>query len=341
MINNSVLLFRLIFAAVVGVLLYYLAPILTPFVIAILLAYMGNPTVTRLERLHVPRVASIALLFILFFIIVLAMFLILIPSLQTQIGTFNKNFPQYLAWLHKKLATFANGMFNFDMDAIKDQLMQQWQGVGKELGAVLAYAGSHVVNWAIDIVLVPVVTFYLLRDWDDILWRIERVMPVATRKHAVPLAREIDDTLASFLRGQLSVMGAQAIFYSIALLVLGLDLALPIAFLAGIGTFIPYLGFIVGILTASVATLLQFQDASHLLWVLGIFVVGQALEAMVLTPYLVGDRIGLHPVMVIFAIMAGGELFGFFGILLALPVAAAAMVWFRHFHARYKANDTA
>jgi len=186
---------------------------------------------------------------------------------------------------------------------------------------------------------VPVVTFYLLRDWDGVLRRLEGLLPPHMRARARALAAETDEVLASFLRGQLSVMLALAGFYSAGLWLLGLDLALPIGLGAGLVSFIPYMGFILGLAAAGLAALLQFHDPLTLLWVVGVFVAGQLLEGMFLTPRFVGTRIGLHPVAVIFAVMAGGRLFGFVGVLLALPAGAALMVGLRHLHEFYAGDS--
>ncbi len=337
--NNSHLFLRLGVIAGFGILVYLLAPILTPFLVSVLIAYIGNPVVSRFQRMHVPRAASVVFLFIFFFVVLLVLVLGVVPLIQKQISTFAEKVPGYIDWLQARLASRGIGLFSLDVDTIKQQILQQWQDVGKWMGTALSFAkqsGVQLFNWLLNLALIPVVTFYLLRDWDDIVKRLKQLLPARLRARAAPLAEEIDDTLAGFLRGQLLVMVILAIIDSIGLALVGLDLALPIGLLAGLVSFIPYLGFIVGILVASLAALLQFQDGIHLLGVLGVFAVGQMMESMVLTPRLVGQRIGLHPVVVIFAVLAGGQLFGFLGILLALPVSAVLVVWLRHLHNGYK-----
>jgi predicted PurR-regulated permease PerM len=186
------------------------------------------------------------------------------------------------------------------------------------------------------VLLVPVVTFYLLRDWDHLVAQVRELLPRPVEPKVSALAGEIDAVLAEFLRGQLTVMAALALIYIVGLWAVGLELAFSIGLIAGLVSFVPYLGVIVGVVLASIAALLQFQDVWHLVAVVAVFGVGQMLEGMVLSPLLVGDRIGLHPVAVIFAVMAGGQLFGFFGVLLALPVAAAIVVLLRHSRDEYK-----
>lgn len=199
-------------------------------------------------------------------------------------------------------------------------------------------SGLSVIAWLGNLVLIPVVTFYLLRDWDILMARIHELLPRDSEPVITKLAKQSDETLAAFLRGQFLVMLALGIVYSTGLWFIDLKLALLIGMLAGLVSFVPYLGFIVGIVAASVAMLLQTQDVFQLLPVVIVFAIGQALEGMLLTPLLVGDKIGLHPVAVIFAVLAGGQLFGFVGILLALPVAAVIAVLLRHMHGQYKAS---
>ena len=190
-----------------------------------------------------------------------------------------------------------------------------------------------------NIALVPVLTFYFLRDWDMLVGRVRALLPRPMLPTATRLAVESNEVLGGFIRGQVSVMVALGAIYAIGLWLVGLDLGLLIGFIAGLVAFVPYLGAFVGVSSAVIATLVQHGDPAHLALVLAVFAVGQALESFVLTPWLVGDRIGLHPVAVIFAIMAGGQLFGFLGVLLALPVAALAMVLLRYGHERYTSSD--
>ncbi len=324
-----------------GVLIYLLSPILTPFLLSILLAYIGNPVVTRLHTFGVPRTVTTVLLFVILLVLLLALVLVLIPLIQKQLATFAAKLPGYIDWVEQQMSRWGDGTIALEMDTIRQQVLDQWQNVGRWFGRVVSLAttsGMRVVGWLLNLFLVPVVTFYLLRDWEDIVARIKHRLPSGARGRLVPLAREMDDALAAFLRGQLMVMIGLGTIYSVGLWIVGLDLALPIGLLSGLVSFIPYLGFIVGILVAGIAALLQFQDWVPLLWVLTVFTIGQVLESTILTPRLVGERIGLHPVVVIFAVMAGGQLFGFLGVLLALPVAAMGVVVLRHW---YNDQDTA
>jgi predicted PurR-regulated permease PerM len=186
-----------------------------------------------------------------------------------------------------------------------------------------------------NLVLIPVITFYLLRDWDELVIKVHDLFPRRMASIVGKLAAEADTVLGAFLRGQFYVMLALGLIYSIGLLLIGLDLALPIGMIAGLISFVPYMGAVVGIGMACIAAMLQFQDVMYLVSVLIVFAIGHSLESMLLTPWLVGNKIGLHPVAVIFAVLAGGQLFGFLGVLLALPVASVIMVLLRHIHERY------
>ena len=201
-------------------------------------------------------------------------------------------------------------------------LKEVWRHVSASGGALLVAVAN--------LLLVPVVTFYLLRDWDHLVAWIRGMMPPRVVPGVDAMARETDEVLGAFIRGQLTVMASLTIYYWIALWLAGLNLALLVGLIVGLISFVPYLGAIVGVLTAVIAMLVQTQELLPFVWLAVVFGIGQVLESNVLTPWLVGDRIGLHPVAVIFAVMAGGQLFGFVGVMLALPVAAVLAVLFRH-----------
>jgi predicted PurR-regulated permease PerM len=211
------------------------------------------------------------------------------------------------------------------------------------VGMLLSQATASslaLMAWLANLVLIPVVGFYLLRDWDVMMAKLRSLLPRQRESQVMGLAGECHEVLGAFVRGQLLVMLALGVIYSSGLMLVGLELGLLIGLLAGLAAIVPYMGFIIGIGAALIAGLFQFGgDPYPLLGIVAVFMIGQVLEGMVLTPMLVGDRIGLHPVAVIFAILAGGELFGFTGVLLALPVAAVIMVLLRHVHDLYKESD--
>ena len=326
-----------------GVLIYLLAPVLTPFLAAALLAYLGDPLADRLER-KMSRTTAVALVFVALLALLVLIPLLLLPAIEQQFAALARALPNYLEWLQTSLAPWLHQTFGvdtswFDWTTFRGAAKSHWRqmgGVATQLVGVISHSGLALAAWLANVVLIPVVTFYLLRDWDVLVARIHDLLPRQVEPTVVKLARESDTVLGAFLRGQLLVMVALGSVYTIGLWLVGLDLALLIGLIAGLVSFVPYLGFILGIVLAGVASVMQFHDAVHLLPVAAVFGVGQALEGMLLTPWLVGDKIGLHPVAVIFAVMAGGQLFGFVGILLALPVAAVVMVLLRHLHGRYR-----
>lgn len=332
---------------VTGFLVYLLGPVLTPFLVATLLSYLGDPLVDRMENRGLPRTAAVAIVFVLLLIVLVLILLLLIPAIGHQFQVLAVKVPVYLDWLQKNAGpwfqqTFGIDLPGLDWSTLKSALHEHWAkfgGVASNVVAWLSRSGLAMVALVANLVLIPVVTFYLLRDWDILVERIHGLLPRKWEPTVVKLSKQSDEVLGAFLRGQLLVMLGLAFVYTVGLWIVGLELALIIGLIAGLVSFVPYLGFILGILMASIAAIMQFHDITYLLWVAIVFGVGQALEGMVLTPLLVGDKIGLHPVAVIFAVMAGGQLFGFVGVLLALPVAAVVMVVLRHLQQVYQQSD--
>ncbi|HHM06246.1 MAG TPA: AI-2E family transporter [Gammaproteobacteria bacterium] len=335
--------FALLSVAGTGLLLYLLAPILTPFLIGAALAYIGDPLVDSLEARHLPRALAVTAVFLVMVLVFVAGVVLVLPLLQQQVAALVARLPGYLDWIQATAMPWLHsvlGLARTDLDVagLKQALTQHWQQVG---GLAAGLLGSitrswlALLAWVANLVLIPLVTFYLLRDWDLIVARIRELIPRRFEPAVVQIARECDEVLGGFMRGQLAVMLVLGTTYALGLWWVGLELAFLIGFGAGMVSFVPYLGFILGVLVAGIAAAAQFQDVIHVIYVLLVFAVGQALESMLLTPLLLGDRIGLHPVGVIFAVMAGGQLFGFVGVLLALPVAAVVMVMLRHAHERY------
>ncbi|HEY5702300.1 MAG TPA: AI-2E family transporter [Gammaproteobacteria bacterium] len=326
-----------------GWLLYLLAPVLTPFVIAALLAYLGDPLADRLESMKLSRTMAVVIVFFIMILIGLLSLFFLIPLIERQLLGFIDSVPGLINTIQTKFIPKLADIFGFDpeainLDSLKQAVASNWQDVGSVAGKVMmkiSESGQAIVTWFAYLLLIPVVTFYLLRDWDHLIASFRDLIPRKQVGFISQLAHECDQVLSEFMRGQLLVMLALSIIYSIGLWIAGLEFALLIGMLAGLVSFVPYLGVLVGSIAAVIAALIQFNDVWHLVYVGLVFGVGQALEGMVLSPLLVGDRIGLHPVAVIFAVMAGGQLFGFFGVLLALPVAALIVVMLRHMHEFY------
>jgi predicted PurR-regulated permease PerM len=328
------------------VLLYLLTPVLTPFFAAALLAYLGDPLVDRLELRKLSRTVSVAIVFVSLFLILILMLLLLLPMLEHQITYLFKSVPGYIEilqtkWLPGLAEKLGIEASSLDLDSLKNILQKHFEKTGGlvvTLFSSITQSGMTLIAWLANLVLIPVVTFYLLRDWDILIARIDELLPRKYQSSIARLAKESDQVLASFMRGQFLVMLVLGTVYATGLWFVDLELALLIGMMAGLVSFVPYLGFILGIIAASIAMLLQTHEIMDLWPVFVVFGIGQMLEGMLLTPLLVGDRIGLHPVAVIFAVLAGGQLFGFVGILLALPVAAVLAVMVRHAHEQYKAS---
>ena len=327
-------------------LIYFLQPILAPFLIGMLLAYLGDPLVDRLEARGLSRTLGVVLVFAVVTGILIAALLILIPLLGHQIATLRSNVPAMIDWFHNAALPWVEARLgvqvsDFRLDSVRESLADNLGKTGGVLATVIAQATRStmaLVTWTANLVMIPVVGFYLLRDWDVIVARCREMLPRRQEPLIVKLLGECDEVLGAFIRGQLLVMTCLGVIYWLGLWLVGLDLALLIGMLAGLASIVPYLGFFVGICAALIAAVFQFGDLFHLVAVVAVFSVGQMIEGMVLTPLLVGDRIGLHPVAVIFAILAGGQLFGFVGILLALPIAAVVMVLLRHAYRHYRAS---
>lgn len=325
-----------------GWVFYQLSPVLMPFFIAALLAYLGDPLVDKLETWKLSRTASVTVVFAVLFIGLSIMLLVMLPLLSAQVAKLFTNLPGYLTttqaliepWLVK--AGLPTDVFNFQ--TLKQALSSYWSEMGQMAGGVFSYmtrSGMVLLQWVGNLVLIPVLTFYLLRDWDLLVARFRELLPRRYSGNFIQMSLECDDMLAGFIRGQLMVMLALAIIYTVGLSIIGLELALLLGVIAGVVSFVPYLGLIVGIALSGLAAFFQFGEWLPVVYVAIVFSVAQMIEGMVLTPRFVGERIGLHPVAVIFAVLAGGQLFGFTGVLLALPVAAVVMVLLRHAHERY------
>ncbi|HVC37033.1 MAG TPA: AI-2E family transporter [Gammaproteobacteria bacterium] len=327
----------------VAVLIYYLRPILTPFLASFILAYLGSPLVDRLERWKLNRTLAVLAVFVLTLIVLALILLLVIPMVVREISALFTHTPQVISWLQANVLPWLTVHLGVQPEALApaklmDLVSSNFVSAGKIAGQVLlsvSSSGGAVFAFFINLILIPVVTFYLLRDWNRLMVRIAALVPRAAAPTVARLVHECDVVLGAFLRGQLLVMICLAVFYSLVLTIIGLDNAVAIGVVAGMLSFVPYLGVISGVALALITALLQGQGWLLLMEVVIVFTVGQLLSDLILTPRLVGERIGLHPVLVIFAILVGGALFGFAGILLALPVAAACTVLVRYARERY------
>ncbi len=355
--NNRTQYLWWITGLVVCSLLYLLGPILTPFLIAAILAYITNPLVNRIAALHITllnnklsynpsRTIATGIVMLFLFALLVMMLFIVVPLMQKEFLLISQKLPTYFNNAKNFLEPWLQYNFgvNLDIDYAKIQhiLTENWRTAGnfaKQLALGIGSHGLAIIGWLANLILIPLVLFYLLVDWNIITNKINGLLPRSMIVKTVEIAEDIDAVLAEFLRGQLTVMLLMSVFYATGLWLTGLELALPIGVLSGLLGFVPYLGIGLGLSLAILSGLLQFGSLHDLIPVLIVFGLGQIIESMLLTPYLVGDRIGLHPLVVIFALMAGGQLFGFAGVLLALPVSAAIAVAYRHAKQHYLSSD--
>ena len=326
----------------VCILVYLLSAVLTPFLVAAILAYIANPLVNKIDAFQFrqfspSRTLATLIVMTLMFAALLLTLLIVIPLMQKEILLLAQKLPVYFnaaktslePWLQKNFGV----AIDIDFAQIQQILTENWKTAGnfaKNIAFAISTQGMAIIGWLANLILIPMVLFYLLLDWNSIIEKTSQLIPRKFISKTSEIATEIDAVLAEFLRGQLTVMLLMSIFYAAGLWIIGLELALPIGILSGLLGFVPYLGIGIGLGLAILSGLLQFGTLHDLIPIFIVFGLGQVLESMALTPWLVGDRIGLHPLVVIFALMAGGQLFGFAGVLLALPVSAAIAVGYRH-----------
>jgi predicted PurR-regulated permease PerM len=341
-----------ILAAIVIYLFYLLEPVLTPFLAAAVIAYMLDPLVDRLSEAgyrHWKVGRTLATLLVMSGVILalIGLLLIIIPLLQQQSMLIAQRLPLVVDHFHQQVEPWLlqrfGIRFNINPANIQKLVTEHWQTASSMLGSVLLSAGQkglNLIGMFANILLLPVVLFYFLRDWDDMMAEIGHLIPRDWVGRVKKITKDIDSVVAEFLRGQLSVMLSLCVFYSVGLWLVGLDMALSIGMIAGLLSFVPYLGFALAFILAVLLALLQFASLPDVVPVLLVFGVGQFVESFFLTPILVGDRIGLHPVLVILALMAGGQLFGFAGVLLALPVSAAIAVGVRYTKQSYLRSET-
>jgi predicted PurR-regulated permease PerM len=326
-----------------GVALYLLSPILTPFLFAATLAYICNPMVDGLARRKVPRMLGAVLVLLMLLAAFVVLMLVMLPLLAKQVRAIAEQMPVYVDWVRTALGPLVERHFGVELDValVKTWLLdhvEEIRSLAVKLLPSIKSGGLALLAFVVNLVLVPVVLFYFLRDWNKMVGNVDEIIPRRWHDTAATILREIDEVLGQFLRGQLMVMLLMGVFYTIGLWIAGLDFALSVGIIAGLVTFVPYLGVVIGVTLATLTGLLQFGELMPLVWLWGVFAAGQLVEGYVLVPMLVGERIGLHPVAVIFALLAFGQLFGFFGVLLALPASAALLVWLRHVRGSYLAS---
>jgi predicted PurR-regulated permease PerM len=316
------------------VIVYLASPVLTPFLLSLVLAYLADPFVTWLEGMRIPRTLGVLVAFGFLLLIFVFSLAVILPILWGEIRGLLMAIPNVVdmaqSVIIKPIAASLSIEFSgLSREVVRDTFISHWRELGLVTNSVVAELGRssrHLLTMLGYGILVPVVTFYLLRDWNKLIQALEQLVPERQGYIVQSVVTDIDIVLSEFLRGQLLIMILLGLFYGLALRVIGLEYALIVGFVAGVVSFIPYFGPAVGVLLASLIALGHVEQAWLFLGILTVFGLGQLLESIVLSPVFVGDKIGLHPVWVILVVMVGGHLFGFIGILLALPVGAVARV---------------
>ncbi len=327
-------------------LLYILRSVLMPFVAGILLAYLLDPMVDKLQKLKISRLWATLLICFLVIIIVLPAIGLFLGMLENQLSLLLQATPKYLGLIMDKVRPILENLSERFPDLKGSNIEEMVRGnignslkvIGRVLGGLLSN-GFALINLISLILITPVVTFYMLRDWDIFVAKFEGLLPKKSKKSIMETLGEINVIIAGFIRGQLSVCLILGLFYSIGLKLVGLELGLLVGFIAGIISFIPYVGSITGFVLGCVLAFAQYGDTTHVMYVIGVFLAGQFLEGNFLTPKLVGESVGLHPVWVMFALLAGGVLLGFLGLMLAVPLAAIIGVLVRNAIKRYKLSS--
>ena len=327
-------------------LLVNLAPVLSPFILAAVLAYALAPAVDALAAKRIPRWVGAGLAVCLVMLFMLALLFLVVPVVTKQIPLIREQVPALLTHLNQWIRPLA-AHWGLDLAIDVEQVRQSLyallsshdQDLLKSLFGTLQSGGSALLTIVGNGVLMPIVAVYLLLDYRRVTEGVFGLVPPRWQSATGSFLHDVDVVLGRYLRGQALVMLALASFYIAALAAIGLDLAFPIGLFTGVVVFIPFLGFGLGLLMALFAAALEFQSVTGVLAVAGVYAVGQVVESMWLTPKFLGDQIGLSPIAVIFSLMAFGQLFGFVGVLVALPASAVLLVAIQRVRAQYETSD--
>lgn len=329
-----------------GLALWYLSPILMPFVLGGVLAYIWQPLVLWLDRRRLPRTLSVLVVIFLEAVLLLLFLLTVLPLFVKEIMDLSRQLPGLLDKANETLAPWIRSRLGIDVRldpaSVRETIsaaIANTEGLGMRVLESLRMGGLGLLGLFANLVLAPVVQFFLMRDWESIQSRLAGLIPRAWTGRVQGFVREADEALSQYLHGQVMVIAVMVVFYAAGLWITGLNFWLPVGLITGLMVFVPYVGAAVGFVLGSLAALLQFQDWPGLVWVWVVFGLGQALEGNLVTPKLVGDRIGLHPLAVIFALLAFGQLFSFTGLLVALPVSAVLLVALRELRDRYLSSS--
>ena len=345
--NTQTIYFVVVGALLAVIFFYFSRRVITPFFIAFALAYLLDPVTDRLESLKISRTFSVLVLMAGVFSLVTGIGLLIFPLLKLQAEHLVSNLPNYIAimqeWMYPLLGVVGEpekiqGILNRELLKVGELPLKVISSITSILWGSVAGLFSFILLLA-NLVIIPVVMFYLLRDYDLINKKMLSFVPARSREQVLSLIKEIDGVLAGFVRGQLMVGLIMAGLYSIGLFFCGTPMSLFIGLLAGLASLVPYLGLVFGFVPAAILTFMQTQDWVLVFGVAGVFAVVQGLEGMIITPRIVGEKIGLHPVAIILAVLLGAEFFGLVGVIVSVPVAAALNVLFTHGLNEYKSSS--
>lgn len=337
---NLPIISLILFFLLLGTSLYFFGHLLLPFIFGVVIAYALTPGMNRLMQWKIPRIVATSLMVLLFFLSLILLLFVALPFLKTELVDLAKGLPDYVERGQKVLQPVIDFIARNQQAAnIQDKLSNH---VGDLVNWVIALviniltSGMVVANILSVVVITPIISFYLLKDWDSFLQTTLNLLPKKSQSIAIELAKNIDKTLGGYFRGQLMVCFILGVYYIIGLSFLKLEYAVTIGLLTGILVFIPYVGFLTSLTVALSLSFAQFGDWTPILLVTGVYALGQTLETTFLSPFFIGDRIGLHPVWMILALLVGGATLGFVGILFSIPIAAILGVFMRTILAHYR-----
>lgn len=339
------LILWLLGAGILCLFIYSISKILLPFVVAIITAYFLNPSATRIQKLGLSRTVATSLITAFFFVVVGSLVVFLSPVLYEQIVTFLHTVPTYVEYVNDKIVPeFTRALNRIDPHAI-DKAKESAGDISSYSLKIMANVASNLWNSGLNIInllslllITPIVTFYMLRDWNILTRKINRYFPPKHAHTIRVIIKDIDKILSGYIRGQTQVSLILGIYYALSLTIAGLEFGLFIGLATGLCLFIPYAGFFLGFLVSILVAFFQFGDAEHMSIIAGIFLVGQVLEGVFITPNLIGNKVGLHPVWIMFGLLAGGAMFGLLGVLVAIPITAVIGVLARFFIGKYLAK---
>lgn len=344
--RNRNLMIWLTILVLFGAAVYALRSVLMPFVAGIIIGYLLDPWASKFEKWGMNRTLATILTIVLVILLLVPALIALFGIIDSQLGHFLSVLPEYLSSFTKKLEPVIVGLQErfpaLEPEKIRGAIHGNMDNTLKMAGNILrkvVSGGFALVNIISLLLITPVVAFYMLRDWDTFVAKVDGLLPQHSKKSIEKQAKEIDSILSSFIRGQLSVCILLGTFYAVGLYLVGLDLGVLVGFIAGVISFIPYVGTIFGFIVSLAIAFAQFDTWMPIAQVVGVFLVGQFIEGNFLTPNLVGDSVGLHPVWIMFALLAGGVLLGFLGLMIAVPVAAIIGVLVRHAIINYKQSS--